>query len=266
MYLLSQAAKADELLREKGRSGFMAVTFVDQVLAYLATSANRDPFIAAIGLAAYAGTSFTRRYGQGSFQVDGVTLGEPNDFHLQLPIMDDLRVMGTRERRNGCVERQWIDYHIHKQEQLGWVDASFTTPAQLALHAMPGTLILGPGADVQQDGVDAPPPPQNYRLKLRVPVATDAFTLDYTLRIYVFIAAEPAPTADLRRILLLRRYLEADPRFLASLDGPPDQQPFVFVQIYPADAAEGGPLKQAAIAQLFDAADILTAFFAVPAL
>jgi|GEM_PF-4876103 hypothetical protein len=244
----------------------MAISFGDQVLAYLANSANLAPFIGAIGLAAYAGTSFTRQYGQGAFQVDNVQLSGPDDLQLQLPIMDDVRIIGTRERRNERPERQWVDYRIHKQEQLGWVDVSFTTSARFALHAVPGTLMLGPGADVQQDGVDAPPPPMNYRLKFRVPIATDAFTLSYTLQVYMFVSAELNPTDDLRRILLLRQHLEADPRFLASLDGPPDQQPFIFVQIYPAGAADGGPLSQAAIVQLFDAADVLAAFFTVPAL
>ena len=38
----------------------MAVTYVDQVMAYLALSTNCTAFIDAISLAAFAGTSFTR--------------------------------------------------------------------------------------------------------------------------------------------------------------------------------------------------------------
>jgi hypothetical protein len=130
----------------------VTVSFVDQVVAYLANSVNDVPFISTIGLAAFAGTSFTQRYGQGGFQVDSVTLGDLSPLKLQVPVMDDIRIIGTRDRRNERPERQWIDYRVHKQEQIGWVDVSFTTPAQFALHAVPGTLVLGPGADVEQNG------------------------------------------------------------------------------------------------------------------
>lgn len=239
----------------------MAVSYVDQVMSYLSTSANRDSFVTTIGLATFAGTSFTRRYGQGGFQVDGVTLGSLDDVHLQLLIQDDLRITGTREHRGERPERHWADYRLHKQQALGWVDVSFITPAQFALHLVPGTLALGPGADVEQNGVDTPPPPMTYRLKFQVPFTTDGFTLAYTLQVYVFVSNDLSPIDDLRRIQALRQFLEADPRFLTSLDGPADQRPFLFAQIYPAGAAAAGPLSQAAIVQLFDAADVLAAFF-----
>ena len=243
----------------------MTVSFVDQVVAYLANSANDVPFITTIGLAAFAGTSFTQRYGQGGFQVDGVTLGDLSPLKLQMPIMDDIRIMGTRDRRNERPERQWIDYRVHKQEQIGWVDVSFSAPAQFALHAVPGTLALGPGADVEQNGTNTPSPTK-AQMKFRLSLSTDAFTLTYTLQIFVFVSTDLSPSDDLRRIQLLRQYLEADVSFLASLDGPADQRPFIFVQVYPAGAANGGPLSQAAIVQLFAAADVLAAFITPPTL
>jgi hypothetical protein len=243
----------------------VAVSFVDQVMAYLANSANRGPFITTIGIATYAGASFARRYGLDGYQIDGVTLGAPNEFRLQVSVQDEIRITGTRERRNERPERQWIDYRVHKQEPIGWVDASFSTLAQIALHAVPGTLVLGPGADIQQEGVDTPPPPMNIRIKFNLPLTTDAFTLTYTLQVYVFVSAQLSPTDDLRRIQLVRHYLEADPKFLVSLDGSTDQCPFLFTQVYPTNAANGETLSQATIVQLFDAADILAAFFTPPA-
>lgn len=96
-------------------------------------------------------------------------------------------------------------------------------------------------------------------------LTTDQFSLSYPLQVNVFTAAAVSPTEDLRRILAVRNFLEADPAFLVSLDGSPDQRPLLFVQVYRADAADGGPLSPAAIAQLFDEADVLAAFFALPA-
>lgn len=241
----------------------MAISFVDQVLSYLAAGANRNPFIAAIGLAAFAGTSFTRRYGQDVFVVDNVTLGAPNQFRLETPVQDDARVTGTREQRGERPQRQWFDLRL-RPAQLDWIDVSFAAPAQFALHAVPGSLVLGPGADVEQQGADVPPPPQNQRLKMRLGVNTDAFTLNYTLQVHVWLAEDVSPAADLRRIQQARRYLEGQPDFLASLDGPPDQRPYLFVQVYPSGLDNLGPLTEPAITQLFDAADVLAAFFALP--
>jgi hypothetical protein len=68
----------------------MAVTYVDQVMAYLAHESHR--FIDAISLAAFACTSFTRRYGSNGFKVDNVSLDPPDDFRIQQLIQDDLRI------------------------------------------------------------------------------------------------------------------------------------------------------------------------------
>ena len=56
----------------------MPISFPDQVVAFLANPANQGPFPGTIGLAAFATASFTRRYGQGGFEVTGVTLGAPS--------------------------------------------------------------------------------------------------------------------------------------------------------------------------------------------
>jgi hypothetical protein len=61
----------------------MTVTIVDQIMAFLTTDANRATFNTAIGLAAYTGKSFLRRYGVGGLQLDNVTLGTPAGFRLQ---------------------------------------------------------------------------------------------------------------------------------------------------------------------------------------
>jgi hypothetical protein len=243
----------------------MAVTFADQVLAYIANSANQNTFVNTIGLSAFAGASFAARYGQNSVQVDNVALDNLDAFRLQQVIQDDLRIMGISERRTAAPERHQIDYRIHKEQTLGWVDAAFTMRAQFNAHAMPGSFPLGPGAGVQQAGVDPAPPPMSFTPKFLLTLVTEAFTLTYTLQVYVFIASEVSPTDDLRRVCALRAFLEKDPSFLASLDGPPDQRPFVFVQIYPANADLGGLLTQPAIVQLFNAADILASFFTLPA-
>jgi hypothetical protein len=243
----------------------MAVTFVDQVMANLATSANRAPFINTIGLGAFAATSFARRYGASGFQVDSVALGPVSDLQLQQPVLDDFRVTGFSERRSERPERKQIDYRVHKQEVLGWVDATFTTNAAFSLHVMPGSVALGPTADVEPAGWQPAPAPMTSQSKFLLALATDQVTLTYTLQVHVFLSAGLSPSDDLRRIRNVRQFLEADPAFLVSLDGTPDQRPFLFVQIYPAGAADGGPLAAAAITQLFDAADVLAAFLAPPA-
>jgi hypothetical protein len=243
----------------------MAITYIDQVMAYLALDANRTAFINAIGLAAYAGTSFSRRYGDNGFQVDSVSLGSPVAFQLQQLVRDDLRITGFSDKRSERHERKWVDYRIRKQQVIGWIDATFMTQANLALHAFPGSAVLGPGADVEQAGTQAAPPPSTWRSSFLLALTTDQFSLGYPLQVCAFMAAAVSPTDDLRRIQLVRNFLEADPAFLVTLDGSPDQRPLLFVQVYPAGAADGGPLAQAAIAQLFDEADVLAAFFALPA-
>jgi hypothetical protein len=243
----------------------MAVTYVDQVMAYLALGANRTAFINAIGLAAFAGTSFTRRYGNSGFQVDSVSLDPPSDLRIQQLIQDDLRITGFSDRRSERPERKWIDYRIRKQQVIGWIDAMFMTQASLALHAVPGSVALGPQAAVEQAGTQSAPVPMTWRSSFLLALTTDQFSLSYPLKVCVLMATAVSPTDDLRRILLVRNFLEADPAFLTSLDGSPNQRPLLFVQAYPAGAADGGPLGEAAIAQLFDEADVLAAFFALPA-
>jgi hypothetical protein len=72
----------------------MAISFADQVIAFLANPANQSQFSATVGLQAFAVTSFTRRYGQGGFQINGVTLGAPSDFRLQEFLIDGSRGRG----------------------------------------------------------------------------------------------------------------------------------------------------------------------------
>jgi hypothetical protein len=242
----------------------MPVTFVDQLMGYLSNSANVPAFIQAIQLGAFAGESFTRRYGQNGFQVDAVALGTPAGFQLQELVLDDLRLLGTSERRSDC-ERKLFDFRYRKHETLGWVDASFAAPGAFSLHAIPGSFTLGAGGNVQQAGAGPGTPPMTVRSKFLLSLSTDQFTLSYDLRVYLFASAALSPTDDLRRILTLRKYLEADPNFLVSLDGPPGQQPFLFVQAYASDAANGAALTQPQIVQMFDADDILATFFAIPA-
>jgi hypothetical protein len=243
----------------------MTVTIVDQIMAFLTTDANRATFNTAIGLAAYAGKSFLRRYGVGGFQLDSVTLGTPADFRLQQIVATNPRLMGYSERRSEKPERKWIDYTLHRPELAGWVDATFAAQVTMALHAVPGSIVLGPGADVRDGGTATAPPPMSFRTSFLLGLDTDAFTLNYTMQVYVLLAADLAPAADLRRIQQIRSVLEADPGFLVSLDGPTDQRPFVFAQIYAQNSAAGGPLTPAAITVMFDQADVLAAFFTPPA-
>jgi hypothetical protein len=243
----------------------MPVSSVDQLMAYIAQPANLATFIAAIGLATYAGTSFTRRYGQNGFQVDTVVLGTPADVELQALILDDPRIMGTEIRTDTPSNRKLFDLRYQRQVPIGWADAVFTVPAQLNAHAIPGSFQLGPGAGVQQQGIGFAPPPVTFRSKFQLSLTTDPFTLSYPLRVYLFAATDLSPTNDLRRIRQVRRFLESDPAFLKSLDGPPDQYPLLFVQLYGSTAATGTPLTAPGVAQMFDADDILAAFFSPPA-
>ena len=242
----------------------MPVSFVDQLMAFISGAANLTSFINSTGIAAYAGTSFTRLYGQGGFQVDSVALGTPAGFQLQELILDDLRVTGTEQRTNSG-ERKWFDLRYHQQQAIGWVDAAFTVQVNFNAHAIPGSLPRGPGAGVEQQGIVSGPAPATFQSKFLLSLTTDAFTLSYPLRVYVFVSADLSPTADLRRIRGVRQFLESDPAFLNSLDGPPDQRPLLFVQIYDGSATASASISEAAVAQIFDADDILAAFFTLPA-
>jgi hypothetical protein len=240
----------------------MAASYVDQVMAYVVNSSQQGAFVTAIGLGAYAGKSFTRRYNLNNYQVQSATLGPLSQTQVQQAILDDVRLIGTRECHN---QRHRYDFHLYKQELLGWVDVSFVTTAQFAVQAVPGTFAPGQGAAVQQNGIETPPLINTAQLKFNLPLTTDTFTLTYTLQVFLFVSADLSPLNDLRRIQLLRTYLQGDPNFLVSLDGTEHQRPFLFVQLYPASVADGGLVSQGGITELFDAADILVAFFTPPA-
>src|SRR5947207_3593605 len=139
----------------------MAVNFVDELMAFIAIPANMTTFITTIGLAAYAGTSFTRRYGQNGFQVDSVTLNSPDNVQFQDLILDDPRITGTEQRTDGA-GRMLFDLRYHRQHEVGWADTSFTTKADFRARLVPGSLLLGPGADVTQNGLEVGPPRMKY--------------------------------------------------------------------------------------------------------
>jgi hypothetical protein len=242
----------------------MAVSFADQILAFLAVPANVGPFLNTIGLAGFAGASFARRYGQGGFAVDGVTLGTPSGLALEVFLANEVRLLGSRERRSENPRRDWYDLKV-RRETAGWVDAMFTVGAQFALRAIPGSLPLGPGANITQSGISEPAPSQ-HKFGFQLPVTTDTFSLSYSLSVQLFATADPSPVLDLRHVQTMRQLLEDDPQFLASLDGTADQRPYVFVQVYPAGVLNGPPLSQSAVVQAFAAADVLAAFVSVPAL
>jgi hypothetical protein len=240
----------------------MPISFPDQVVAFLANLTNQGTFPGTIGLAAFATTSFTRRYGQGGFEVTGVTLGTPSDFHFQEFLLDQARVSGFREKRSEQPQRFWYELRIG-HENSGWADVTFTIPVQLAVQAVPGSIQLGPAGNLTSAGFSEPAPLE-HQLNFQIPVLTDPLSLAYNAEVYVFATADPSPVADLRRILALRRPLENDPQFLVSLDGTADKRPYLFVQLYPSTTLSGPPVSQAAVVQTFAAADALAAFIAVP--
>lgn len=240
----------------------MAVSFADQVIAFLANAANQSQFAATVGLQPFAVTSFTRRYGQRGFQINGVTLGAPSDFRLQEFLSDASRVAGFREKRSEQPERYWYDQRIWPGNT-GWVDAVITVPVQFALQAVPGSIQLGPGASVTPAGV-SDPAPLIHQLNFQLAVDTNAFSASYNAGVYVFATAEPSPVADLRQILGLRRLLESNGNFLASLDGSSGQRPYLFVQLYPSGSLTSPPLSEAAVVSAFAAADVLAVFLTIP--
>jgi hypothetical protein len=242
----------------------MPVSFVDELMAFISTPANLGTLISSTGMAAFAGTSLARKYGQNGFQVDSVVLGTPVDFDLQELVLDDPRIMGTEQRTDCPSARKVFDLRYHQQQPIGWVDAAFTVPADFNAHILPGSAVIGPAAGVQQNGMSFGPGPSTIQSKFLLSLTTDSFTLSYPLRVRVFASADLSPTADLRRIREVRQFLEGDPAFLASLDGPPNQRPLLFAQIYSGTAADGAPITKDAVVQMFDADDILAAFFTVP--
>ena len=99
-----------------------------------------------------SGHGLSGAYGSNGFQVDSVSLDPPDDFRIQQLIQDDLRFTGFSDKRTERHERKWIDYRIRKQQVIGWIDAAFTTQTSLALHAVPGSAVLGPQGTVEASG------------------------------------------------------------------------------------------------------------------
>jgi hypothetical protein len=242
----------------------MGIAFIDQVAAFLAMPANQGQFATTVGLGAFATTAYTKRYSQGGFQVNSVTLGAPANFQIQQSLNGETRLSGFREKRSEQPQRHWYEIRLLRETQ-GWVDATFNVPVQFTLQMMPGSIPLGSGGGVTQAGV-SDPALLTHNLQFLLPVTTDTFTASYEASVYVFAATDPSPVADLRRILALRQALEDDAQFLVSLDGSADQRPYLFVQLYPAGVLTGPPLSQAGVVATFAAADILASFITVPAI
>src|SRR3712207_1855751 len=120
----------------------MAVSFVDQVAAFLAVGVNQSGLSAQIGLPAFATLSFTQKYGNGGFQLKSVTLGAPTDFRFQQAFNADMRLSGTRERRSEQPPREVYDLRVGLGAP-SWVDAVFTVPAQMVIQPVPGAIQLG---------------------------------------------------------------------------------------------------------------------------
>jgi hypothetical protein len=240
----------------------MAVSFADQVAAFLAVSDNQSGFPALVGLAAFATSSFTQRYSSDGFKLNSVTLGAPTNFRFQQLFNGDLRLTGARERRSEQPPREAYDLRVGLGAP-SWVDAIFTVPAQLAIQPIPGAIQLGPAGGPMQAGVTDPGPTQ-HALAFQLPVATDVVNTTYQAQCYVFATSDPAPVQDLRRIGAVRRIVDQSDRGLASLDGAPDQSPSLFVQLYPTGVLGATPLSQNAVVAAFGAADVLAAFVGIP--
>jgi hypothetical protein len=240
----------------------MAISFVDQVAAFLAVDANQAGFPAQIGLSAFATSSFTQKYGSGGFELNSVTLGAPADFRFQQAFNADMRLSGTRERRSEQPPREAYDLRVGLGAP-SWVDAVFTVPAQMAIQPVPGAIQLGGAGSLAHAGV-TDPGPQTYQIALQLAVTTDVVNATYQAECFVFAASDPSPVADLRRIGAVRRIVEASDRGLATLDGAADQSPYLFVQLYPTGVLAPTPLSQAAVVAAFGAADVLAAFITIP--
>jgi hypothetical protein len=242
----------------------MAISFADEALVFLANPANQGAFPVTVGLTAFAATSFTARYGQDGFQMKAVTLGAPSDFQLEESLWGETRTTGFREKRSQQLDRYWYELRMSRKE-LVWIDVSFAVPVQLTVQAVPGSVQLGPGGDVVPAGVSQPQP-LKHLLGFNLPVQTDVLSLAYTGKAFVFATSDPAPVADMRRIREIRRRLEDDPAFLASLDGSADQVPYLFVQLYQKGALQGTPLSEGSVVQAFAAIDVLAAFITITAM
>ncbi len=240
----------------------MAISFGDQVVAFLAVTANQAQFATLTGLAGFATTSFTNRYGQGGVQVNSVTLGAASNFRFQQPFNCEARLCGFRERRSEQPRRDWYELRMAR-EAPSWVDAILTVPVQLAVQPMPGSILLGQAGGLTQAGV-TDPAPTVHDLQFQIAVDTNALTLSYQASCFVFATADPSPVTDMRRITAVRQIVEQDGTFLVSLDGTADQAPLLFVQLYPAGVLPTTPVSQAAVVAAFGAADVLAAFLTVP--
>lgn len=130
----------------------MPISFPDQVVAFLANPANQGPFPGTIGLAAFATASFTRRYGQGGFEVTGVTLGAPSDFHLQKLLLDQARISGFREKRSEQPQRFWYELRLGR-EDLGLDRRNFHHPRPARSPGVSGVDPTGPGGRSDLRGV-----------------------------------------------------------------------------------------------------------------
>ena len=240
----------------------MAISFVDQVAAFLAVAGNQSGFPALVGLSAFATTSFTQRYSTGGFVLNTVNLGAPANFQFQRLFNGDMRLTGARERRSEQPPREAYDLRVAMGAP-SWVDAVFTAPVQLAIQPVPGAVQLGPGGGVTQAGVSDPAPTQ-HAIAFQLAVVTDAYNATYQAHCYVFAASDPSPVDDLRRIAAVRRIVDQGDRSLASLDGAAGQSPSLFVQLYPTGVLGPKPLSQNAVAAAFGAADVLAAFVSIP--
>lgn len=240
----------------------MAISFTDQVAAFLAVSGNQSGFPALVGLAAFATASFTQRYSSGGFKLNTVTLGAPANFRFQQLFNGDVRLTGARERRSEQPPREVYNMRV----ELGapsWVDAIFTVPAQMAIQPTPGAIQLGPAGGLTQAGVGDPGPTQ-HALAFKLAVATDVVNTTYQTQCFVFATSDPAPVQDLRRVAAVRRIVDQSDSGLVSLDGSPDQSPNLFVQLYPTGVLAATPLSQNAVVAAFGAADVLAAFVNIP--
>jgi hypothetical protein len=240
---------------------FLTISFGDQVLAYFALTANQAQFAALTGLAGFASTSFTSKYGQNGYQVTSVTLGAATDFRFQAPFNCEARLSGFRERRSEQPPRDWYQFKLGR-EAPSWVDVIATVPVQLAVQPL-GSIELGPTGGLTQAGV-TDPAPTVHDLQFQVSVDPSALTLNFQASCFVFAAADPSPVNDLQRITTVRRMVEQDGAFLASLDGTSEQTPLFFVQLYPAGVLAATPVSQQAVVAAFAASDTLAAFLTVP--
>jgi hypothetical protein len=240
----------------------MAISFVDQVAAFLAASGNQSGFPGQIGLSAFATSSFTQKYGSGGFTLNSVTLGAPADFRFQQALNADTRLCGTRERRSEQPPRDAYDLRIGLGAP-SWVDAVFTVPAQLAIQPTPGQVQLGGAGSLTQAGV-TDPGLQTHQIAFQLAVTTDVVNATYQAKCFVFATSDPSPVADLRRIGAVRRIVEGSDGGLATLDGAANQSPYLFVQLYPTGVLAAAPLSQAAVVAAFGAADVLAAFISIP--